>query len=157
MPKWWLDGHSSITAALTGRRNGTFRSTLPNATTSSLGREVLLKFSFFPDGPGTPIPVSTLVKDLGVQTANLLCPSTQCTEAVSRAPSVSVFKERLEKVWTEVFPHLTHWLNIQLPISLLYPHPTFTPLINSYHYLLLSFLFYTCDSFRPVEANYLPL
>ncbi len=41
----------------------------------TIGREVPLRLSFFPDGTGTPIPVSTLVKDLGVQTDNMFSPS----------------------------------------------------------------------------------
>ncbi len=31
--------------------------------------------------------------------------------SVVTAPFVNVFKERLEKVWTEVFPRLPHWLS----------------------------------------------
>ncbi len=46
----------------------------------TIGREVPLRLSFFPDGSGTPIPVSTKVKDLGVQTDNMFSPSAQCTE-----------------------------------------------------------------------------
>ncbi len=38
----------------------------------TIGREVPLRLSFFPDGSDTPIPVSTLVKGLGVQTDNML-------------------------------------------------------------------------------------
>ncbi len=52
--------------------------------------------------------------------------------SVVTAPSVNIFKERLEKVWTEVFPHLTHWLNTHLPFSLPL-HPTCAP-SNSYLY-----------------------
>ncbi len=52
-------------------------------------RESFLRSSpeivFFPDGSGTPIPVFKLVKDLGVQTGNMLCPSAQCTEAANKA------------------------------------------------------------------------
>ncbi len=40
---------------------------------------------FFPDGSGTPIPVSKLFKDLGVQTDNVFSPSVQCTEAANKA------------------------------------------------------------------------
>ncbi len=43
------------------------------------------------------------------------------------APSVNVFKKRLEKVWTEVFPHLPHWLNTHLPIPLL------SPILHAHH------------------------
>ncbi len=33
--------------------------------------------------------------------------------SVVTAPSVNVFKKRLEKVWTEIFPYLPHWPNTQ--------------------------------------------
>ncbi len=58
----------------TGRRNGTYRSILLNAIISQSG-EKFPEIVFFPDGSGTPIPVSTLVKDLGVQTDNMFSPS----------------------------------------------------------------------------------
>ncbi len=32
-----------------------------------------------------------------------------------------VFKKRLEKIWTEIFPHLPQWLNTRLPILLHHP------------------------------------
>ncbi len=51
----------------------------------TIGREVPLRLSFFPNGSGTPIPVSTIVKDLGVQTDNMFSPSAQCTEAANKA------------------------------------------------------------------------
>ncbi len=41
--------------------------------------------------------------------------------SVVTAPSVNVFKTRLEKVWAEVFPHILQWLNAHRPI------PTYTP------------------------------
>ncbi len=41
--------------------------------------------AFFPDGSGTPIPISKLVTDLGVQADNMFSPSAQCTEAVNKA------------------------------------------------------------------------
>ncbi len=41
--------------------------------------------SFVPDGSDTPIPVSNLVKDLGVQRDNMFSPSAQCTEAANKA------------------------------------------------------------------------
>ncbi len=37
------------------------------------GRDVPLRLSFFLDGCGTPIPMSKLVKNLGVQTDGALC------------------------------------------------------------------------------------
>ncbi len=54
----------------TGRRKVTYR-----CNYLTIGREVPMRLSFFPDGSGTPIPVSTLVKDLGVQTDNMFSPS----------------------------------------------------------------------------------
>ncbi len=39
--------------------------------------------SFFPDGSVTPIPVSKLAKNLGVQTDNMFSRSAQCTEAAN--------------------------------------------------------------------------
>ncbi len=50
----------------------------------TIGREVLLRLSFFPDGSDTPIPVSNLVRDLGVETDYMFSPSAQCTEAVNK-------------------------------------------------------------------------
>ncbi len=55
----------------TGQRNGAHRPILPNATNSPLGEKIPVRLSFFPDGSGTPIPVSKLVKDLRVQTDNV--------------------------------------------------------------------------------------
>ncbi len=40
---------------------------------------------FLPDGSGTPIHITTLVKYLGVQTDNMFSPSAQCTEAANKA------------------------------------------------------------------------
>ncbi len=51
----------------------------------TIGREVPLRLSFFPDGSGTPIPVFKLVKDLGVQADNMFSPSAQRTEAANKA------------------------------------------------------------------------
>ncbi len=59
----------------------------------TIGREVPLRLSFFPGGSGTTIPVSKLVKDLGVQADNMLSPSTQCTEAANKARRL-IFKIR---------------------------------------------------------------
>ncbi len=70
--------------------------------------------------------------------------------SVVTVPSVTIFKKRLEKVWTEVFPHLPHWLNTHLPISLL-PIPTCTPPFNGYHLELLpNSLFNRCGCLRPL-------
>ncbi len=51
----------------------------------TIGREIPLRLSLSPDGSSTPIPVSTLVKNLGVQTDNMFSPSAQCTEAANKA------------------------------------------------------------------------
>ncbi len=49
--------------------------------------------------------------------------------SVVTAPSVNVFKKRLEKVFfIEVFLYFRHWLNTHLPIPL--SHPTCTPPVN---------------------------
>ncbi len=73
--------------------------------------------------------------------------------SVVTAPSVNVFKKRLEKVYKEVFPHPPHRLNTHPS-----PSPTCTPPINSYHlYMLPNFLLYMCGFFRPVVGFLLPL
>ncbi len=79
--------------------------------------------------------------------------------SIVTAPSVNDFRKRLEKVWTEVFPHLPHWLNTHPPFPLPPPSiPTCTPPINSYHlYMLPNSLLYICGFFRPVVAYFLPL
>ncbi len=52
----------------------------------TIGREVPLRLSFFPNGSGITIPVSKLVKDLVIQTDNMFFFSpAQCTEAVNKA------------------------------------------------------------------------
>ncbi len=74
--------------------------------------------------------------------------------SVVTAPSINVFKKRLEKVWTEVFPHLPHWPNTHPPP----PHPTCTPSINSWHLSILpNSLLYICGFFGPVMSYFLPL
>ncbi len=70
------------------------------------------------------------------------------------AHSVNVFKKRLEKVWTEVLPHPSHWLITQPPP----PLPTCASHIGSYHlYMFISSLLYICGFFRPIVAYFLPL
>ncbi len=72
--------------------------------------------------------------------------------------SVKIFKKRLENVWTQAFPHLPHWLNTHLSISLPRPLPTCTRPITSYHlYMLPNTLFCLCGFFRAVVAYCLPL
>ncbi len=67
---------------------------------------------------------------------------------VVTAPSVNIFKKRLEKVWTEVFPHLPHWLKSHHPYSL----KKCTPFINRPHlYMLPKTLFCVCGFFRPAD------
>ncbi len=75
--------HNSLTAAWDWSKKWDLPINKCNYLT--IGREVPLRLSFFPDGSGAPIPVSTLVKDLGVQTDNMFSPSAQCTEAANNA------------------------------------------------------------------------
>ncbi len=49
-----------------------------------IGQEGPLRLSFSPNGPGTHIPVSKLVKDLGIQADKAFSPSDQCTKAAIR-------------------------------------------------------------------------
>ncbi len=72
--------------------------------------------------------------------------------SVVTAPSVTVFKRRLEKVWAKVFLQFPQWLNTLFSISLPPPHPTCTPPISSsLLYMLPSSLFYILMcGFRPV-------
>ncbi len=69
--------------------------------------------------------------------------------SIVTAPSVKVFKKRLEKVWTEIFPHFRHWLNTHhhppssnppfppahhpftVIISILYPTPCYVYVFSS--------------------------
>ncbi len=50
---------------------------------------------------------------------------------VVTAPSVNIFKNRLEKVWTEVFPHLPHWLNTHIPPPIPPAHHPLTDIIST--------------------------
>ncbi len=54
----------------------------------TIGREVPLRLYFSPDGSGTPIPASKLVKDLEIQAGNVFSPSAQCTAATNEARRV---------------------------------------------------------------------
>ncbi len=82
--------------------------------------------------------------------------SVSRSELLSANP-VNVFKKRSEKVWTEIFPHLPHWLNTHFPMPYA-PHPTCTSPIYSYPlYMLPNSLFYIYGFFRPVVAYFLPL
>ncbi len=75
--------------------------------------------------------------------------------SIFAAPSVNILKKQLEKVFTEVFSHLLHWLNTHpTPLSSP-PFPTCIPPINSYHlYVLPNSLLYICGIFRPVVAYF---
>ncbi len=70
---------------------------------------------FFPDRSGTPIPVSKLLKDLGVQTANMFSPSAQCTEAANKARRL-IFMTRCS------FQDLSKSVFIPLYRAVLRPH-----------------------------------
>ncbi len=60
--------HSSLIAAWDWSKKWNLPINLAKCNYLAIGREVLLKLSFFPDWSGTPIPVSKLLKNLGVQT-----------------------------------------------------------------------------------------
>ncbi len=77
--------HSSLTVALDWLKKWDLPINPAKCNYLILGREVPTRLSFFPDKSGIPIPVSKLVKDLGVQTDNLPPPSAQCSEAASKA------------------------------------------------------------------------
>ncbi len=77
--------HSSLTAAWDWSKKWDLPINPTKCNYLTIGREVPLRLSFLPDGSGTPIPVSTIVMDLGVQTDNMFSPSTQCTAAANKA------------------------------------------------------------------------
>ncbi len=82
----------------------------------SIRREVPLRLSFFPDGSGTPMPVSTLVKDLGVQTVHKFSPSAQCTEAANKARRLIFSKSAFIPLYgTLVRPHLEYGTSASSP------------------------------------------
>ncbi len=91
LSKWWPGGHRVWTFTVllllhrTGRRNGTYWSILLNATISQSGEKFPWDCLFSPMGLAPPIPVSTLVKDQGVQTDNMFPPSAQGTESANKA------------------------------------------------------------------------
>ncbi len=66
--------------------------------------------------------------------------------SVVTAPSVTVLKKRLGKVWTEIFSHLLHWRNTHpTPLSPAPPLPTCKPPKNNFHlYMLPNSLLYIC-------------
>ncbi len=77
--------HSSLAAAWDWSKKWDLPINSSKCNYLTIGREVPLRLSFIADGSGTPIPVSTLVKDLGVQADNMFSPSPQCTEAANKA------------------------------------------------------------------------
>ncbi len=100
----------------TGHKNGTYQSILRSAITLHWARSPP-EIGLSPDGFGTPIPLSQLVKDLWVQTDNVFSSSAQCTETVNKArrlifirrsfqgPSKLAFIQLLEAF---VRPHLEY-------------------------------------------------
>ncbi len=81
----------------------------------TIGREVPLRLSFSPDGSGTPIPVSKLVKALGVQTDHEFSPSAQCADAANNA-------SRLIFMVRRSFQYLSKSASIPLYGALVRPH-----------------------------------
>ncbi len=77
--------HSSLTVAWGWSKKWHLSINPTKCNHLTIGQAVPLRLSFFPDGSGTPITVSKLVKDLGVQTDNMVSPSAQCTEATNKA------------------------------------------------------------------------
>ncbi len=75
--------------------------------------------------------------------------------SIVTAPSVKIFKKKLERVWTGVFQRLLHWLNTRLPNALTpLPSPAHHPFTVHIHICypnLCLFVF-----FRPVVALFLP-
>ncbi len=54
-----------------------------------------LEIAVFPNGSDTAIPVSKLVKDLGVQAHSMFSPSAQCTEAANMAMAIDLHDNAL--------------------------------------------------------------
>ncbi len=81
----------------------------------TIGREVPLRLSLFPDGSDTPTPVSKLAKDLGVQADNVLSSSVQCTEAANKA-------RRLIFMIRHSFQEHSKLTSIPLSVALVRPH-----------------------------------
>ncbi len=69
--------------------------------------EVPLRLSFFPDGSGTSIPVTTLVNDLGVQTDNMFFPSAQCTETANKTRQL-FFQDLSKLAFIHLYGALVH-------------------------------------------------
>ncbi len=77
--------HSFLTAAWDWSKKWDLPINPTKCNYLTIGQEVPLRLSFFPDGSGTPIPVSKLVKDRGGQTDNMFSSTAQCTETTNRA------------------------------------------------------------------------
>ncbi len=107
--------HSSLTAAWDWSKKWDLPINPTKCNYLTIGREVPLRLSFFPHGSGTPIPVSTIVKDLGVQTDNMFSPSAQCTAAANMA-------RRLIFMIRRSFQHLSKSAFIPLYEALVHPH-----------------------------------
>ncbi len=77
---------------------------------------------FFPDGSGTAIRLSKLVKDLGVQTENMCCPSAQDTEAASKARRLIYMIRRpfqdLSKSVSSLYTGVAYFLGLSIIINL---------------------------------------
>ncbi len=67
--------HSSLTAAWDWSMKWDLMINPTKCNYLAIGREAPLRLSFSPDGSDTTIPVSKLVKDLGVHTNNLFSSS----------------------------------------------------------------------------------
>ncbi len=68
----------------------------------TIGLDVPFRFSFSPDGSGTPIPYSKLVKDEGGS------PSAQCTEAANKARHlISLIRRSLQDLSKSNFTPLS--------------------------------------------------
>ncbi len=76
----------------------------------------------------------------------------KCSARPSLQLILASFCKNNEIVWTEVFPHLPHWLNTHFQFPL-HPHTTCTPPLNIYHfYMLPNSRFYLCSFLSPAEA-----
>ncbi len=69
---------------------------------------------FFLDGSGTPIPVSKLDKDQGVQAHNVFSPSAHFTEAANKARRLIFMLGALPKI-SLTCPHLEYAMPVCLP------------------------------------------
>ncbi len=67
--------HTSLIAAWDWSQKWDLPTNPAQCNYPTIGQEIPLRSSFFPDGFGTSIPLSKLVKDLGVQVDNVFSPS----------------------------------------------------------------------------------